>query len=294
MIPAIEVSSTFGTHDIHVLGYFVDPSASALREHERAARTRREARMHEMLDKLKGLGYDVPFEAVERAAGPDRVSLGRPHLHQALVKAGHVPTNAAGFDSPIADGGPAFVPSHMLTPMGAIEVILDAGGLPVWAHPPGDVIDALLPPMIHAGLRGLEVYRPRNRRDHVLRLEQVCGSTGLFPTGGSDWHGPHGGSALGDFFVTGDAASRLLDAGGLLEGALDHGAGSFSTTSATAVEAMTAPTTATPAAPHSAISAARLPVMPPMPTTGTGTACTTRLRPVTPMTSPASRFVAVL
>lgn len=215
VIPAIEVSSTFGTHDIHVLGYFVDPSASALREHERAARTRREARMHEMLDKLKGLGYDVPFEAVERAAGPDRVSLGRPHLAQALVEAGHVPTMAAAFDSLIADGGPAFVPTHMLTPMGAIEVILDAGGLPVWAHPPGDVIDALLPPMIHAGLRGLEVYRPRNRRDHVLRLEQVCGSTGLFPTGGSDWHGPHGGSALGDFFVTGDEVSRFLDAGGL-------------------------------------------------------------------------------
>jgi 3',5'-nucleoside bisphosphate phosphatase len=65
------------------------------------------------------------------------------------------------------------------------------------------------------GLRGIEVYRPRNRRDQVLRLEQVCRSTGLFATGGSDWHGPHSGSALGDFFVTGEEVSGFLDAGGL-------------------------------------------------------------------------------
>ena len=215
VIPAIEVSSTHGAHDIHVLGYFVDPTAPALRDHERAAGARREARMHEMLVKLGDLGYEVPFEAVERAAGPDRVSLGRPHLAQALVEAGHVPTIAAAFDTLIADGGPAFVPTHMLTPMGAIDIILQAGGLPVWAHPPSDVVDALLPPMIEAGLRGLEVYRPRNRRDQVLRLEQVCRTTGLFPTGGSDWHGPHGGAALGDFFVTGDEVAKFLDEGGL-------------------------------------------------------------------------------
>lgn len=215
VIPAIEVSSTYGAHDIHVLGYFVDPIAPALRDHERTAGARREARMHEMLAKLSALGYEVPFEAVERAAGPDRVSLGRPHLAQALVEAGHVPSIGAAFDTLIADGGPAFVPTHMLTPMGAIEIIAEAGGLPVWAHPPGDVIDTLLRPMIDAGLRGIEVYRPRNRRDHVLRLEQICRSTGMFPTGGSDWHGPHGGSALGDFFVSADEVSRFLDAGGL-------------------------------------------------------------------------------
>src|SRR6056297_153909 len=67
VIPAIEVSSTYESHDIHVLGYFVDTSAPALRAHEEVAGSRREARMHEMLEKLKGLGYDVPFEAVERA-----------------------------------------------------------------------------------------------------------------------------------------------------------------------------------------------------------------------------------
>lgn len=215
VVPAIEMSSTYDGHDIHVLGYFVDPDAPALRSHERVARTRRDARMHEMLAKLSGLGIELSFEDVERMAGPDRVALGRPHLAKALVDAGHVPTVAAAFDTLIADDGPAFVPTHMLTPMEAIEIIAEAGGLSVWAHPPGRLVDDLLPPMVDAGLRGIEVYRPRNRREHVLRLERVCRTTGLFPTGGSDWHGPEGGTALGDFAVTADEVEAFLEAGGL-------------------------------------------------------------------------------
>jgi len=215
VIPAIEVSSTWEGRDIHVLGYFVDPAEAGLRAHERTARNRRDERMHEMLERLDALGKPVTFEEVERAAGPDRVVLGRPHLAQALVACGHVSSVAEAFDTLIADGGPAFVPTHMLTPMDAIGIILGAGGLPVWAHPPGDLVDSLLPPMIAAGLRGIEVYRPRNRKDQVLRLEQVCRTTGLFPTGGSDWHNPDGGAVLGDFFVTGEEVARFLDAGGL-------------------------------------------------------------------------------
>lgn len=215
VVAGIEVSSTHMGKDIHVLGYFVDPDAPALREHERTARTRRESRMSEMLAKLAGLGIDLPFDAVERAAGPDRVSLGRPHLAQALVEAGHAQSTGEAFDRWIADGGAAFVPTHILTPMEAIRIVTEAGGLPVWAHPPAELVDELLRPMMDAGLRGVEVYRPRNRRDQVLRLEQICRSTGLFPTGGSDWHGPEAGAALGDFFVNGDEVAQFLDVGGL-------------------------------------------------------------------------------
>lgn len=215
IIPGIEVSSSHAGRDIHVLGYFVDPAATELREHERVARNRREERMREMLAKLEGLGIEVPFEAVERAAGPDRVVLGRPHLAQALVEGGHVASISEAFDTLIADSGPAFVSTHMLTPMDAIGIIEAAGGLAVWAHPPGELVQDLIDPMVEAGLRGMEVYRPRNRRDQMLRLENICRSRGLFPTGGSDWHGPDGGAQLGDFFVTSDEVATFLDAGGL-------------------------------------------------------------------------------
>lgn len=215
VVPGIEVSSTFQDQDIHILGYFVDPGSDAIRGHAERAGSRREERMQEMLDRLARQGIHVSFDDVERAAGPDRVVIGRPHLAHALVEAGHAGSVYEAFDRLIGDDCEAFVPTQLLDPMGAVEVVLGGGGIPMWAHPPADLVDTLLPPLLEAGMRGMEVYRPRNRRADVLRLEAICRGRGLLVSGGSDWHTPDAGSALGDFHVTGDEVEGLLEAGGL-------------------------------------------------------------------------------
>lgn len=215
VVPALEVSSTHHTRDVHVLGYFVDPDARALVEHASRAGRRRRQRMLQMLERLRARGIDVPFAAVEEAAGPARGVIGRPHLARALVAAGHASSVQDAFNSLIGDQHEAFVPTALLEPAGAVELILAAGGVPVWAHPPGDLVDPLLPSLLRAGLRGLEVYRPRNQRTDVMRLESVCRASGLLMSGGSDWHSPEGGAALGDFCVTGEQVEGLVAAGGI-------------------------------------------------------------------------------
>ena len=215
VLPGIEVSSTYQGQDVHVLGYFVDPSSPAIEGHARRASRRRKERMREMLHRLKKEGVDIGFAQVEEAAGPDRVVIGRPHLAQALVAGGHAASIHDAFNRLIGDHCRAFVPTQLLDPMGAVDVVLSGGGVPIWAHPPGELVDALLPPMLEAGLRGLEVYRPRNRRPDTLRLEALCRSRGLLATGGSDWHSPDGGTALGDFHVTADEVEGLLAARGM-------------------------------------------------------------------------------
>lgn len=215
VIPALEVSSTHHGRDIHVLGYFVDPGAPDIRTHAERATRRREERMLEMLLRLEKQGIEIDFAAVEKAAGPDHVVIGRPHLARALVAAGHVTSIEEAFDRLIGDDKPAFVPTHLLSPVEAVEVILGGGGVPIWAHPPGDLVDGLLPALLDAGLRGLEVYRPKGNRSDVLRYEGICRSRGLLMSGGSDWHTPVGGTALGDFYVTGEEVEGLLAAGGM-------------------------------------------------------------------------------
>lgn len=215
VIPGIEISSTFGRADVHVLGYFIDPAAEAVVVHGRTAGARRVERMREMIERLAAQGLGVSYESVEAAAGPDGVVIGRPHLARALVEAGHAASVWDAFDRLIGDESEAFVPTHLLEPTEAVELVLEAGGIPVWAHPPAELVDSLLPVLIEAGLRGLEVYRPRPKKAQVLRLEAICRSTGLLRSGGSDWHNPDRGSALGDFFVSADEVEELLGAGGL-------------------------------------------------------------------------------
>ena len=215
VIPAVELSSTYRGRDIHVLGYFVDLAAPPLRAHEAHAETARERRMAEMIGRLRAQGVHVEMDAVLAAAGPERASLGRPHLARALVAAGHAQSVPDAFDRWIGDGHAAFVPTALLDPAGAVGVVRAAGGIPVWAHPPIDLIDALLPGLVRAGLRGLEVYRPRIDAEQMGRLERTARSAGLVVTGGSDWHTPDAGSALGDFHVTGDELGRFLEEGGM-------------------------------------------------------------------------------
>jgi predicted metal-dependent phosphoesterase TrpH len=132
-----------------------------------------------------------------------------------LVASGYASSVPDAFASLIGDRHPAFVPTGLLTPPEAVELILQAGGTPVWAHPPGDLIDTLLPPMVEVGLAGLEVYRPLHSRTDVVRLEGICRTGGLLTTGGSDWHNPDAGVSLGAFFVTADEVEGLLAVGGL-------------------------------------------------------------------------------
>jgi len=215
VIPAVEISSTWASRDVHVLGYFVNLDAPALVQHARRALGLRRDRMKEMLERLARHGVQVTYAEVEEAAGPDRVNIGRPHLAKALVTAGYVSSVVEAFNTLIGDQHPAFVPTGLLDPAEAVALIAEAGGLPVWAHPPGDLLDALLPSLVRSGLRGMEVYRPTNNRSDVVRLEGICRSTGLVMSGGSDWHSPDPGFALGAFHVTADEVEKLLAAGGM-------------------------------------------------------------------------------
>lgn len=214
VIPAIEVTSTLGREELHFLGYFVDPEEPALVRHQDFARERREERMRGMVELLAEEGIDVEMDAVRAQAGSEETSLARPHLARALVEAGHASSVSRAFDRWIGGDGPAFLPTRLLEPAGAIGLIAAAGGVPVWAHPPMDRLDELLDAFVDAGLRGVEAHRPRNRRGEVRRLARAARSRGLLVTGGSDWHGSWSGE-LGSFYVTREEVAGLLDEGGL-------------------------------------------------------------------------------
>jgi len=211
ILTGIEVSSTHEGRDVHVLGYGVDLDDPALVGYCRRAATGRADRMREMLSRLAKLGIQVDFGEVVEAAGPDFVNIGRPHLARVLVTRGFASSIPNAFDTLIGDGLPAFVPTGLLSPRGAVDLIRAARGVPIWAHPPASLLDGLLPHLLAHGLRGLEVYRPGHSSGDVSRLVELCRRQGLLATGGSDWHTPDAGSALGDFAVSSEQVGAFLD-----------------------------------------------------------------------------------
>jgi hypothetical protein len=214
VVPGVELSTHHGEHEIHVLGYFIDPDSPALRRHQGLAGERRAARMQEMVRRMQALGIGVEYEDVLRVAGPEASSLGRPHLARALQQAGHTRSVGEAFDLYLKDGGTAFVPDVFPGVREAIDTIREAGGVSVWAHPALEVFDREVRTFAGWGLNGIECFRPNTPPVESMLFEKVARDMGLFRTGGSDWHGPHKGR-LGDWAIRGDDVRDFLASRGL-------------------------------------------------------------------------------
>lgn len=209
VIAGCELSSTLDGRELHILGYGVDTSNEALLERGVRARVRRRERMAEMVERLRAQGIDVDLDSVEEMTG-DGGMIGRPHLAQALVDADEVGSVDEAFDRLIGNYHEAYVSTDLGSPQDAIEVIRGAGGVPVWAHPPSDLVESLTPKLADAGLGGLEAYRSNYRATKIRRYRDLAKAHGLVVSGGSDWHDPKRNEKLGRFWSTWGQLKELL------------------------------------------------------------------------------------
>jgi hypothetical protein len=188
VIPAMELNTESEWGDVHVLGYFLDPSDAALEERLRWLRENRGRRIELMVENLNALGFLVSLDRVLAIAQGG--ALGRPHLAQALLEAGHVPTYDDAFRTLIAKEAPAYVARVGLTPFEAVRLVREHGGVPSLAHPFTALeLDLLLPQLVEAGLAGIECYYGSHPADATARYLALATRYALVPTGGSDFHG---------------------------------------------------------------------------------------------------------
>ncbi len=190
LIPGGEINTDLGEHEVHILGYFVDPARPSLQSFLRRMRDVRLHRAEEMVRRLGALGAVIEWSRVaEIAAG---ASVGRPHIARVLVEAGWVGSPREAFARFIGRHGPAYVPRIKLTPEEGAECIARHGGVAVLAHPgwaaSGPVIERL-PDLIAHGLAGIEIYYPDHTAEMVQEYRRLAERHGLVVTGGTDYHG---------------------------------------------------------------------------------------------------------
>jgi predicted metal-dependent phosphoesterase TrpH len=191
LIPGLELTCKHRSRGtVHLLGYGVDAASQVLNAALDEARRLREARAGQMVERLQGLGLKIELEEVERIAGA--APPGRPHLADALVASGQASSRAEVFQRWLGDGGPGDVRRPAPAPEEGIELIHEAGGLAVLAHPPKPA-GALIEALCRAGLDGVETLHPSQGAGHVKILRETVRRFGLLETGGSDCHGDERG-----------------------------------------------------------------------------------------------------
>lgn len=205
LLPGAEIScfsaGPGGTRiSLHLLAYLFDRAEPDFRAARQKVRAHRVTRAERMIERLAADGHAVTWERVTQLAGG---TIGRPHVAQALVEQGLVPTVADAFTRDwIGHGGHYYVPKLELDVFAAIPLVRRAGGVPVFAHPKavrrGPVVgDDVIAAMARCGLAGLEVDHPDHDSPTRAHLRGLAADLGLVVTGSSDFHGGNKPVGLG-------------------------------------------------------------------------------------------------
>ena len=220
VIPGIEISVEYKGSEMHILGYYLDYKAPKLLSTLARLRDFRNDRNPRIISKLQELGCKISLAEVAAEAG-GRV-IGRPHIAAALFKKGYVSSKQEAFDKYLAFGQAAYVKKERLQPQEGIALILEAGGIPVLAHPLflPEVGCAQLAELVKKlreyGLQGIEAYYPGHSPQDTGEYVRIAEKHGLLVTGGTDFHGANKpeielGSGTGGLQIPYSLVSRMKE-----------------------------------------------------------------------------------
>ena len=193
IVPGAEFSTVRDGEGIHILAYWPSLEDGEFQAELRRLRENRFTRGERMVARLRELGYPITFERVREIAEGGNIV--RPHVAQALVEAGVVPTIEDAFTPDlIGQGGRAYVEKHALDPVDALALIKRSGGVAVVAHPglwrEGlGVSDEVIEELAVAGLDGIEAAHSDHTPEMEVRYRAMARALGLVATGSSDCHG---------------------------------------------------------------------------------------------------------
>lgn len=205
IIPGVEINTIYKGYEVHILGYYMDtnnPDFVQLLKNQQQARINQTTQIVELLNKKAGIR--VKFEDIKSLVAPGG-SIGRPHIARAITAVGGVANVMEAYLKYINDSSPVYVTRKTVSPHDAVEIINEAGGIPVFAHPIDvDISEKLTKELVSYGLRGIEAYHRKHSPAVVEYFSSLAEKYGLIITGGSDFHAPsmnHGAILMGKNFV---------------------------------------------------------------------------------------------
>ncbi|GAA4612887.1 PHP domain-containing protein [Saccharopolyspora hordei] len=220
LVPGAELScscpdGTGRTITVHLLAYLFAPDSAALVEEQSRLRAERRERLLQMARHMAADGFPIDPDALMAGLPPDSPG-GRPHLARALVEAGTVASVDEAFARYLGGGGRYYLPRTDTPVHRAIDMITEAGGVTVLAHPFATARGPVVTPEVIAelaerGLAGVEVDHPDHDAATRQRLRDLADELDLVPTGSSDYHGTNKTIRIGQETTPPDSLERLVE-----------------------------------------------------------------------------------
>ncbi|MHB1676655.1 MAG: 3',5'-nucleoside bisphosphate phosphatase [Sulfuriferula sp.] len=197
LINGVEISVTWGTHTLHVIGLNIDPEAPDLVAGLSMIRAGRGERAIKMAEQLAKTGIpDTLAGAYQYVANQN--SIGRMHFARYLVAQGVVKDVRAVFKRYLVKGKPGYVPHQWAELPAAVGWIRASGGRAVLAHPGryqmGDgKMQELLTAFKACGGEGIEVVTGSHTVEQYAQFAKLAKKFDLLSSRGSDFHAPDEG-----------------------------------------------------------------------------------------------------
>lgn len=191
-IPGVELSVGYKKRDIHILGLYVDDTDPKFLALLQQMVTERENRNVKMVKNFQNDGIQITLQELKEESKDAVIT--RAHFAKLLVRKHYVSSPKEAFAKYLNEDGKYYVNRKFITPEEAIQAILDAGGIPVLAHPmlyhlPDEELDLLINRLKNSGLAGIETVYSVNTPEEELKTRELAAKYNLLMTGGSDFHG---------------------------------------------------------------------------------------------------------
>lgn len=208
VIPGLEISTDYESVEYHILAYFIDINDEALQNYLTNFRHERIKRAKRIIEKLNRIGININFDDILENSSGGLIT--RTHIAQAMLTKKYVATFKEAFEKYIGDNAIAYERKIHLQPSMVINMINEAGGISVLAHP-GNISENHLQYLISCGLDGIEVIHPSHNHMQIKFFKGIASNHYLIETGGSDYHGglKNDEQNFGNYYISAEVINSI-------------------------------------------------------------------------------------